>query len=150
MLFIATISFGQTEEQTILWLKDYGMPMIESDYYSGEIKDNKIIIAAQKNTVHYKVWEISFDCLASMHVTDNPYLNDGSGDAIQLTFRENCALLIDKTSSSEYSEYRDAVGFGFNKSTNYTDRAQFHKALMHLAELHGATPKPEIKKDMFK
>lgn len=162
LLFTFTSAFAQTEEETIAWLKEYGEQKVTDSYgYENTFKiDNK-------NQLYYseegrsrlggysKVQcYIELKSLKYLNIDDISNFersSKGLNIGYKLTFsddvvkRDSRQIMNGKddfyeSSSSEFSFYAESKEKG----------DQIIKAIVHLAKLYGAKPRPKVSEDMFK
>jgi len=158
LLFILTVIVSittvnsQTKDETIFWLKEYGLDMLNSDPFANGhkwyyyIDDNKFKCEVIfSDDIKYK--EISFDCLANAYLEDIIIEKNDSKDCpiITISTQKWCSMgyLGSPPGSSPM------IWFPFKNTTSQQDQERFLKAFRHLAQLCGAKEKPKVTKNTF-
>ena len=157
-LVLGTLAHSQTEEETILWLEQYGLKMIApwnpENYFSRmEIENNTIILREEytKGTNGYggPFFEkrINMDDFGKMFLDYIVLPPDVNNPNFMLHFA------LPKGIHPVYAQVRENYGFeagNFSLSFKHEDNAhRFAKAILHLAKLKGARPKPVVKENTF-
>lgn len=152
IIFLSLTTQAQTKEETIFWLKEYGLDMLNNnpfdynDKWYYYIDDNKFRcnIIMLDGVERYK--EFSFDCLANVYLEDIVVKKRTGQDwsEISISFQKNCF-----TSNFGYPLERPSIYFPLKNNTSQQDQERFLKAFKHLAKLCGAKEKPKVTKNTF-
>lgn len=156
-LLSVTVSFAQTEEETILWIEQYGLKMIaphySENYFSRmEIENNTIILREEfpNETNGYGGTfienRINMNDFGKMFLDYNVFPPNVNGRHFNLWFS------TPKGVHPLYFKPQGGDGYlgHFTLPFNHEDDAhRFAKAILHLAKLKGARPKPVVKENTF-
>ncbi|MDC6386098.1 hypothetical protein D2V93_11165 [Flagellimonas taeanensis] len=149
---------AQTEEETILWLEQYGLKMIApwnpENYFSRmEIENNMIILREEytKGTNGYGgnfvEKRININDFGKMFLDYGIYPPDANSTNFLLWFN------LPKGIHPVYVQVKENYGYSaadFTLHFKVEDNAhRFAKAILHLAKLKGARPKPVVKENTF-
>ncbi len=157
-LVLSTLAHSQTEEETILWLEQYGLKMIApwkpENYFSRmEIENNTIILREEfPNETNgyggtFTEKRINMNDFGKMYLDYGIYPPDANSTNFLLWFN------LPKGIHPVYVQVKENYGFSaadFYLRFNLEDNAhRFAKAILHLAKLKGARPKPVVKENTF-
>lgn len=157
-MLMGAIGHSQTEEETILWLEQYGLKMIApwnpENYFSRmEIENNTIILREEytKGTNGYGSTftekRININDFDKMFLDYGIYPPDVNSTNFLLWFN------LPKGIHPVYVQVKENYGFSaadFYLRFNLEDDAhRFAKTILHLAKLKGARPKPVVKENTF-
>ena len=176
-LLVITNVFSQTEEETIYWLKNFGSALtLKTQYHDLTNLDSnnnpcglKGIETVIINSYGIKIlrderfcgldyykrsYELNFNNLNEVYFEEQPLITDcktfyklkiNSENKAIISFYEERSITKGKVVDSQ--SYLDTVIE--IKFKTKEDAERFGKALMHLAKLKGAKPKPKVNKNTF-
>jgi len=163
LLFTFTSAFSQTEEETIEWLKKYGeqeVTLMENGYkYTFKIDNKNMHFYTEANNEgvgHKKVYEhFELKSLKHLDFDDSSALSPWLGyEAISYLFNFNDYVVkgnLSQTWPNADPHYAEWTGNKIEIQFESKEKGeQIIKAIVHLAKLYGAKPRPKVSEDMFK
>lgn len=176
-LLVITNVFSQTEEETIYWLKNFGSALtLKTQYHDLTNLDSnnnpcglKGIETVIINSYGIKIlrderfcgldyykrsYELNFNNLNEVYFEEQPLITDcktfyklkinSENKAIISFYEERSNIEGVVVGSQSYLDTLIEIKFKTKE-----DAERFGKALMHLAKLKGAKPKPKVNKNTF-
>lgn len=142
---------AQTKEETIFWLKEYGLDMLldnskDSDirtYYN--IEKNKF----EKLLSDGYSFTLNFDCLSNAYLDSIKIQNEANEEYFTLYVKFKNKCITHNISGDDNTYVLNYFFLRFKSTTSQQDQERFLKAFRHLAQLCGAKEKPKVKKNTF-
>lgn len=161
-MLLATVSgaFSQTEEETLVWFKDFGNSMgFMSILYAYperfELNVSKTGIKHMTNrsdgdnkfTTNLDYSDLKYLLIKPVNEIKERKLSTGQMlYSYEFEFLEKVVYLTDCKNVGGCDKKLDFLYFSF---ANQENAQSVVKAINHLAKLQGAKPKPQVKKSMF-